>query len=153
MNKLLALMKKYREIMSYLFWGVLTTVVSWGSYSLFIFLFHQLGLFETYDVTIANILSWFTATVFAFVTNKVYVFESRDWNRAIVLPEAAKFVSTRLVTGSLEIILVPVLVAIGLDQTIFGVEGMLSKMIVSIVIVLLNYVFSKIFIFKNKKAS
>ncbi len=143
-------MKKHREIISYLFWGVLTTVVSWGSYSLFIYLFHSLQWFETYDVTVANILSWFSATIFAFVTNKIYVFESKIWKRSVVVPEATKFVSTRIVTGLLEMVLVPVLVAAGLDQSVFGIEGMVSKVIVSLFIVALNYVFSKIFIFKNK---
>ena len=150
MNNVLAIMKKHREIISYLFWGVLTTVVSWGSYSLFIYLFHSLQWFETYDVTVANILSWFSATIFAFVTNKIFVFESKVWKRSVVVPEATKFVSTRIVTGLLEMVLVPVLVAVGLDQSVFGIEGMVSKIIVSLFIVALNYVFSKIFIFKNK---
>lgn len=151
MNKLFALLKKHEEIISYLFWGVLTTVVSWGSYSLFMYAFHSLQLFETSDVTISNILSWICAAVFAFVTNKIFVFKSKEWERSVLLPEAVKFFSTRIVTGIMEIILVPALVFVGLDQTVFGIEGMVAKILVSVLVVLLNYVFSKIFIFKNTK--
>ena len=139
---------KYREIIRYLFWGVMTTVVSWASYSIVSWLLAS--LFDTaVTVFVANCISWICAVLFAFVTNKVWVFDSRDWSHSTVLPELGKFVSSRLITGMLEIVAVPLLVTCGLHQTIFGIEGMVAKVIVSFAVVLLNYVFSKLFIFKK----
>lgn len=154
---MLELIKKYHEIISYLFWGVMTTVVSWGTYSIFALLFQgmesDIDLFDlkmSLVVLIANVLSWVLAILFAFVTNKIWVFQSKSWNRQIVLPEFGKFVSARAVTGVLEIVLVPLLVGIGLNQTILGIEGMAAKVIVSVLVVVLNYIFSKLFIFKGR---
>ena len=134
---------KYREIIDYLFWGVMTTVVSWGSYAVFADVFDL-------SITVSNILSWIFAVIFAFFVNKIFVFLSKDWSPKIVLRECALFVSTRLGTGLLEIVLVPLLVKVGMDQTIFGVKGAVAKVVGSIVVVLLNYVFSKKMIFTKK---
>lgn len=157
MEKIIALIKKYQEIISYLFWGGMTTIVSWGSYSLFAILFkNQISMIEFFGmemsvvVLVSNILSWVCAFLFAFVTNKLWVFESKSWKAEVCLPEFGKFFSARALTGILEIVLVPLLVSLGLDQTIFGIEGMVAKVVVSVAVVILNYVFSKLFIFKNK---
>ncbi len=141
-NKLLEWLAKYREILSYLFWGAATTVVSWGSYALF-----ERGAGT--GIVIANILSWVCAVLFAYVTNKLWVFQSRSWKPAVVVRELGLFVSARLVTGAFEIIMVPFLVKIGMDQSLLGVKGALSKVVVSFVVVLLNYVCSKLFIFQK----
>ncbi len=69
----------------------------------------------------------------------------------ICIKEFISFVAARAVTGVIEIFGVPLLVKIGLNQRIFGVDGALSKVIVSVVVVVLNYVFSKLIVFKNKK--
>ena len=149
--------KKYREIISYLFWGVLTTVVSWGTYSLFEVLFStnaKIALFSfeiSVTVFTANVLSWICAVLFAFITNKIFVFRSKSWKRKVFWPELWKFVSARLATGIIEIIAVPLLEALGLDQQIFGIEGIIAKIIVSVIIVILNYVFSKLFVFRAGK--
>lgn len=141
---------KTREIVTYLFWGGLTTVVSWGSYWYFSSAIGLLIPENVYwTVTLANILSWLCAMAFAFVMNKRFVFCSRSWAAKVVLPELAKFTAARLATGLLEIAAVPILVRIGLDQTLFGVEGMAAKILVSVIVVALNYVFSKLFIFKG----
>lgn len=146
MKHILNLMKKYQEIIAYLFWGVLTTVVSWGTYSLFVVILEN----ETYKITIANILSWICAVLFAYVTNKIWVFHSHSWKVKICLIEFWKFISTRFITGVFEIMAVPILVGIGLNQTIFGIEGMVAKIFVSVIVVILNYIFSKLFIFKKE---
>lgn len=106
---------------------------------------------NTIDIFIANVLAWVLAVIFAYVTNKLFVFESYSWNPKFVLRELALFVSARLATGVLEIFGVPFLADLGLNQTIFGIDGMVSKIIVSVLVVILNYVFSKIFIFKKEK--
>lgn len=151
------LLRKYKEIIAYLFWGVMTTIVSWGSYTLLVTAFSfekQLCLFGfsfSLNITLANVLSWIIAVLFAFFMNKIFVFESRSWKKAVFWPELGKFISARIATGIIEIIAVPALAGLGLDYEILGIEGSLSKIIVSIVVVILNYVFSKIFVFKNKK--
>lgn len=157
MEKIIAFIKKYQEIISYLFWGGMTTIVSWGSYSLFAILFKDqismirlFGLEMSVVVLVSNILSWVCAFLFAFVANKLWVFESKSWKAEVCLPEFGKFFSARALTGVLEIVLVPLLVSLGLDQTIFDIEGMVAKVVVSVAVVILNYVFSKLFIFKNK---
>ena len=118
-----AVKTKYKEIILYLIFGFGTTIVNWGVYSLSVSIIHT-GIF------IGNILSWILATVFAFVTNKYWVFESKSW----------KF----------EIVAVPFLVYLGMNQQILGVEGMVAKVVVSVAVVLLNYFLSKILIFKKK---
>lgn len=155
MKKLTQLLKQYREIISYLFWGVMTTVISWVTYSIFTLMLSDvehtitLGSLQfSVMVLLSNILSWICAVVFAFITNKLWVFESKSWKSNVWLSEFWKFLSARIVTGVMEIIAVPLLLGIGLNQTILGIEGMVAKVIVSVLVVLLNYVFSKLFIFK-----
>lgn len=150
MNKTLMYIKKQSEIISYLFWGVCTTVVSWGSYTLLMFCLDDFQILAVMSVLISNIFSWVCAVIFSFVTNKIFVFKSKSWKKDIFIQEAVKFVTTRFVTGVLEIILVPVLVFLGLDQKVLGIDGMLSKIVVSILVVVLNYICSKIFIFKSE---
>ena len=131
----------YKEAIDYLFWGGMTTVVSWGSYSAFVLL----GA----SVFWGNVLSWICAVLFAFVSNKLWVFQSKSWAGNVLLPELGKFLSSRVATGVFEMVAVPALVALGLNQTILGIEGMVSKVLVSVVVVILNYILSKLFVFKK----
>lgn len=148
MQRLKELFVKYKEIILYIFFGGLTTVVSFVSYALFTKFIHLQS--EIAGVAVANILSWFCAVAFAFITNKIWVFESREKGVKAILSELWKFVAARLFTGALEWFGVPFLVWLGLNQTVFGTYGMLSKVIVSVAVVILNYVFSKIFVFRKK---
>ncbi|MCM1157252.1 MAG: GtrA family protein [Bacteroidales bacterium] len=155
MEKCMELLKKYHEMIAYLFWGVMSTIVSWGSYSIFALLLKNLtseillfGIGMSMTVAVSNLLSWVCAVAFAFVTNKLWVFQSRSWKKNVFLPELGKFLSARIITGVMEIVLVPLLVSLGLSQTIFGIEGIVAKILVSVLVVILNYVFSKLFIFK-----
>ncbi len=154
MEKIIAFLKKNRELISYLFWGVMTTVVSWGSYALFVKLLSgPVRLEVRYAIAVANFLSWVCAVLFAFVTNKLWVFNSHSWKAETILPEFTKFIASRAATGLLEIVMVPLCVQLGLNQSIFGIKGGLSKIIISIVVVVLNYVLSKFMVFssQNKK--
>ena len=137
------LFDKYREAIVYILVGGLTTGVSWVVYAVCV-------RFLGWSIEVGNVVSWIAAVSFAFVTNKTWVFRSNSWEPRLVAGEAAKFVGARLATGVLEVVGVPALVKLGLDQTIFGVEGMLSKVIVTVVVIVLNYVFSKLFIFQKK---
>ena len=139
-----------KEGVSYLFWCIMTTAVSWLTYSLFACLFALIIESVEVVVLIANVLSWVCAVTFSFAANKVLVFKSKSWSPKVLLPELLKFYSTRMAVGLIEIILVPVLVSVGLNQTLFGVEGMVSKIIVTPIIILLNYTLGKFFVFKKK---
>ncbi len=147
MEKIRNLFVKYKELILYLLFGGLTTIVSWGSYALL----ELSGL----SVTAANALSWICAVAFAFVTNKLFVFESKSWAIKTTLREAGEFVGARLLTGLLTMVGVPLLVKWGIDFPItLGdkvLEGMIAKIIMSVLEVLLNYVASKLVIFKKKE--
>lgn len=102
------------------------------------------------NMTISNAIAWFTAVVFAYITNKLFVFESKSWNVAEVWKEVVKFFGARITTGVIEIGGLPLLYYIGVKQSLFGVEGFAAKILVSVIVVILNYVFSKIFVFNKK---
>ncbi|MBQ2863413.1 MAG: GtrA family protein [Clostridia bacterium] len=151
MNSIKELYKKYKEIVDYLFWGVMSTVVSWGTYALFSLVFGTLSENVVLTTTLANALSIACAVAFAYVANKLWVFGSKSWAREVVVPELTKFLSARAVTAVIEMAGVPLLIALGLGMSVFGIDGMIAKVIVSVVVVLLNYIFSKLFIFKKEK--
>lgn len=154
MKKLRAFLEKYREIIAYLFWGVMTTLVSWLSYALFELIFHSVPgqLFGVaLSIQLANVLSWICAVLFAYVTNKLWVFDSKSWEASVVWPELLKFLSARAATGVLEVVGVPLLVRLGLDQTLLGREGFVAKILVSVVVIVLNYVLSKLVVFRKDR--
>ncbi len=151
MNGIKELYKKYKEIIGYLFWGVMTTLVSWGTFAVFSLLFGAAIQDAVIVSSVSNALSIVCAVSFAYVTNKLWVFASKSWSRSVVLPELAKFLSARLVTAVLEMVGVPLLVALGLDGAVLGIDGMIAKAIISVLVVILNYVFSKLFVFKKEK--
>ena len=130
---------KYKEIINYLIIGVLTTVVSLLVYyiSVFTFLDPENGI----QLQIANIISWAAGVVFAYFTNRKYVFESQEKNK---LKEASKFTLARLTTLIMDIIIML------LGVTILHFNDKIIKIFSQIVIIICNYVFSKIFVFKKK---
>ena len=134
---------KHKEIINYLLFGGMTTVVSWGTYSLFV---KAIGM----SVGVGNILSWICAVLFAFVTNKLFVFESKTWQPATALREFVSFIGARLATGVIEWFGVPYFSTPGLPHPLFGVKGLLAKVVVSIVVIILNYIFSKFLVFIKK---
>jgi len=143
-KKIKVLILQYWEVLSYLLFGVLTTVVN---YLVYLPVYNLLGL----SAAVSNAIAWVVAVAFAYVTNKIWVFHSKVKEPAAVLKEAAKFVSSRAATGVLEVLGVPFLILLGMDQKIFGIDGMLAKMVVSVIVVIANYVLSKWLVFNNKK--
>lgn len=135
---------KYKEVILYIVFGGLTTLVNWAVYT-------PLVHYTNAGIAISNAAAWIVSVVFAFITNKLWVFESKSTKAKLLIKELFSFVASRAVTGAMEIICVPLLVKIGLDQTIFGIEGAWSKLIVSVAVVILNYIFSKLIIFKKEK--
>ncbi len=144
MEKIKSLYGKYRELVVYFVTGVLTTLVNWAVYALCV----QLA---GWSVAVSNAVAWIAAVLFAYVTNKLWVFRSFNWEIRFVLREAALFISARILTGIFEIVSVPLLVKLGLSQTLFGVKGMWAKVLVSVVVMILNYVFSKLIVFRKKE--
>ena len=143
MKKLRELYEAHREIISYLFFGGATTVVSWGAYAL------GVGLMGM-GVTPGNIFSWVCAVTFAFITNKLWVFQSKSWAWPQWLKEAGAFYAGRLFSGLVELGGLPLLMKLGLDQTLFGVEGLAAKVAISVVVIILNYFLSKFIAFRKK---
>lgn len=164
MEKIKGLFIKYKEIIMYIIFGVLTTLVNWVVYWLMEPLlssamhgdqviwtiFGKNITMSILSIFLANFIAWVAGVVFAFVTNKIWVFESKSWRFGLVMKELWLFVLARLITGVLEWFGVPLLVAMGLNQPLFGAEGFVAKLIVSVVVVILNYVFSKLIIFRKK---
>jgi len=165
LDKIKQLAIKYKEIITYIIFGVLTTLVNWAVYWLLEPILtgamngdQVMWTIFGHDVTmsvlaifIANFIAWVAGVAFAFVTNKLWVFESKSWKPSVALKELWLFVTARLITGVLEWFGVPLLVTIGLNQPLFGRQGFLAKIIVSVIVVILNYVFSKLIIFKKKE--
>ena len=146
MNLIKDLFNKYKEIIMSLVMGFATTIVSWVTYALFEKMFHD----SNQAVLIASTLSWICSVIFAYITNKLFVFESYSWNPAFIAKELSLFVSTRFATGVFEIASITLLVdVLKFDPPVFKTKGMVAKIIVSIIVVILNYIFSKLLIFKK----
>lgn len=131
--------KRYEEIINYLIVGGMTTVVSLGVYY---------GLVSTvlnpengFFLQAANIASWIAAVSFAYVTNRKYVFKSADRH---ILREVSAFFSSRI--GTLVIDMGIMFVGV----TILNCNDKIMKLIVQIAVTILNYLFSKLFVFKKK---
>lgn len=137
MQKLRSLIEKYWDILSYLFFGVLTTVVN---YAVYLPVYNLLGL----SASVSNMLSWVVAVAFAYLTNKPFVFKSHDWSKETVIPELTKFVSCRIASGAMETVIL--LVAVD----ILGWNGNIWKLLTQVLVVVLNYVFSKLIVFRKK---
>lgn len=137
MQKLRSLVEKYWDILSYLFFGVLTTLVN---YAVYLPVYNLLGC----SASVSNVCSWVVAVAFAYLTNKPFVFKSHDWSRETVIPELTKFVSCRVASGAME----TVILLIAVD--ILGWNGNLWKLLTQVLVVVLNYVFSKLIVFRKK---
>ena len=137
MKKILALLKKYEEIISYLFFGGMTTIVN---YAVYLPCYNWLGI----SGAVSNVIAWVAAVVFAYLTNKPFVFKSHDWSAKVVIPELTKFVSCRVGSGLLETAI------IFLTVDCLHWNGNVIKLLTSVLVVVLNYVASKLLVFKKK---
>ena len=131
------LWNKYQDILAYLVFGVLTTVVN---YLVYLPVYNGLGI----SATVSNLIAWVAAVAFAFVTNKPFVFKSHDWSPAVVVPELVKFVSCRVASGLMETVIL--LVAVDL----LGGNGNIWKLLTSVIVVIVNYFGSKLLVFRKK---
>lgn len=136
MEKLRALIEKHYDILAYLFFGVLTTVVN---YIVYLPCYNLLY----FSAAISNVIAWVAAVAFAYLTNKPFVFRSHDWSAKIVVPELAKFVGSRVASGALETGIIFVTV----DCLLWN--GNVMKLVTSVLVVILNYVASKLLVFRK----
>ena len=139
MNRIRALFIKHHDIIIYLIFGGLTTLVNFLVY-------FPLYNWVEMSGTLSNVIAWSVAVIFAFFTNKPFVFKSYDWSSKTVIPEFAKFISCRIGSGLMET------AAIWLFVDLLMWNGNGVKIIVSILVVILNYIFSKWLVFKDSNA-
>ena len=137
--------------MMYIIMGVLATVVNLIVYAISVKVLASFMTDKTIYIGAAKLIAWVVAVLFAFFTNKIWVFESKSWAPRVFWRELISFVGARALTGLLEVFGTPFLVNIGLDQKLFGVEGMWAVIIVSFIVIVANYVFSKLLIFTKKE--
>ena len=138
MNKLINIYKKNKEVINYLIFGVLTTTINLLTY--FILASIWLDVTKVIELQIANIISWVTAVIFAYVTNRKYVFESDNCNK---LKEISNFFIARLLTLILDMIIMY------LGVNILLLNDKFIKIVSQILIIVSNYILSKLFVFKK----
>lgn len=136
-QKVRSLIEKYRDILLYIFFGVLTTAVN---YLIYLPVFNLCG----FSAAVSNMIAWVGAVIFAFLTNKPFVFHSHDWSAKTVIPELTKFVSCRLASGVLETAILL------LTVDCLHWNGNIWKLTTQVLVVIINYVGSKLLVFKNK---
>lgn len=127
-----------RETITYIIFGVLTTAVNYVTYYL-------LYKFTSLDAIIYNTIAWAVSVIFAFITNKLFVFESKSWKIQTVLLEFFPFVGARILSLLLEEAFLL------LTVNVMGIHELIAKIIISVVVVIVNYFASKFLIFRNKK--
>lgn len=127
---------KYRDIVSYLFFGVCTTIVN---YLIYIPCYNFAGM----SATVSNMIAWVVAVAFAYLTNKPFVFKSNDWSAKTVIPELTKFIGCRIGSGAAETVIL--LVAVDL----LGWNGNIWKLVTQVMVVVLNYIGSKLLVFRK----
>lgn len=125
-------MELKKELISYIFFGILTTVVNIVVYYIF---GDVLGI----NYVISNIIAWFLSVLFAYITNRIWVFESENDN---ILKEIILFFGGRLFSGVVDTLLMVLFIEVLL------IGDFISKIIIQVIVVILNYVISKLIVFK-----
>ena len=128
--------KKYKQTILYLIFGVLSTVVNIVTY---VVCTRNLNI----EFLISNWIAWIAAVLFAYITNKFCVFESKKTNIKFLIKEFSSFVSCRILSGIIEMILMYIMISL------MSLNDFIVKIITNIVVVILNFIFSKLIIFKK----
>lgn len=138
LGKLADIYESHLEGMRYLVFGALATAVNILAYSLCFYLFNISN-------ATSNVIAWIVAAVFAYYTNKVLVFESKVNTKKELLKEATSFFGCRLLTLAID----QAIMVIAVDK--LKLNGFVMKVIANVIVIILNFVFSKLFIFKKKE--
>ncbi|MFR2241410.1 MAG: GtrA family protein [Anaerobutyricum soehngenii] len=128
--------KKYKEILLYLFFGGLTMIVSIVSYAI-------CNLTFEINELIANVFSWILAVLFAFYTNRIWVFQARTNSIRDFLKQMISFCSGRIVTLIIEEVILFIFI------TNLHCGSMMVKIVAQIVVIILNYIISKLWVFNK----
>lgn len=144
MEKIKELCIKHREILVYLIVGVMTTVFAWAIRFLWNIVFYA-GTAHPLPVqtTILTIVEFIAGVSFAYPTNRKWVFRSTNPN---ILKEATGFVSARLTTLAIQMLLNLAII------NLLHVNFYVATVVIGIIVVILNYVFSKLLVFRKKDA-
>lgn len=140
MKEIRKIYKKYEEIINYLIVGALTTIVSLVTYFLCVHTF--LNPENALEIQIANIISWLFAVLFAYITNRIFVFKSKSKQ---YLKEIVSFAISRLLTLFMDMGIMFLFV------TLLHGNNTIWKLVSQVVVIIANYIFSKIFVFRKKK--
>lgn len=144
MQKIKELYLKYKEVVNYLIFGVLTTVVSLAIK--YLLLFTILDASDAFELQIAVITSWIVACLFAYITNRIWVFESKSKD---IMKELVKFFTARLATLGMEMLIMFVFV------TLFKLNSdtwvIIWTLVSQVLIIIGNYILSKLIVFRNKE--
>ena len=130
---------KYKEIINYLVFGGLATVVNFVTYFI---VARLMGI----DEVLSSGISWFFSVLFAYITNKLFVFESKTEGIKAILIEMGSFFLARIVSG--------ILCDVGtfaIMVRVFNINDLFAKVVTQVMVVIVNYVFSKLIIFRKKK--
>ena len=139
MEKLKQLWKKHKELILYVFFGGCTTMINIVSYFACRELLHL-------PVVPADVLAWLVSVIFAYVTNKLFVFESKSWRLMLVLKEGAAFLAARVFSLGVDVAMLYVTVAV------LGWWELPMKVLANVVVIVINYIFSKWIIFRKDAA-
>lgn len=127
-----------KEIINYIIVGVITLIISIITYYVFNI---QLNI----HYQIANVISWIVAVTFAYFANKIYVFKTLNYAKKYIIIEILKFTTSRMYTLIIDITLMFILISI------LKIDELISKIIVQVVVIVLNYLLSKLLVFKEVK--
>ena len=140
MKKIWTLYKKYEELINYLVVGVMTTVISWITYAVCRLI---MNVDNAIIMQIAVFLRWFAGVVFSYFMSRKFVFKSKNPR---ILKEAIDFTTSRIVTLFLDMFIMWIL------PTIFHVNDWIATFISAVLVVIMNYIFSKFIVFRKKKS-
>ncbi len=133
------LFKKYEEIIVYLIVGVLNTIVSWAAF--FLCAYTILDAQVVWQNTVLNVISWVVGVVFGYFMNRKYVFKSTEPN---MWKEFLQFSGGRISTGVLDVVMMILMV------NLMHIHEGFSKIFVSVLVMIGNYIISKVFVFNKK---
>ena len=134
---ILKLYNKYKSFVLYVFFGGCTTVINIATYALCTRIFG-------FGTVLANIVAWVLAVSAAYITNKIWVFESKACTKKAILQEAAAFAACRIATGVMDLAIMYVSV------DLLGLPDLIMKVLSNAFVIVLNFIFSKLIIFKSK---
>jgi putative flippase GtrA len=135
-HRMIKLYQKYKEMILYIFFGGCTTMVNLVTYFICTRAFHIYLLVST-------VIAWLLAVLFAYVTNRKYVFRSKNKTIKSILFEFISFISCRLITGAIDVAIMYIFV------DLLGYHDLIIKIASNMIVVLSNYVASRLFIFKT----